>query len=64
LIDINKIDIDYKEIIYEKLHIYNDQVDKLQNELNENIYDNYNEKILELKQNIQAILNTKYEIIL
>jgi hypothetical protein len=52
------------ELIYEKLSVFNDQVQELHNELNENEWHDYNKKMGQLKKDIQSVLNAKYEIIL
>jgi phage host-nuclease inhibitor protein Gam len=67
LIDTTQINIDFAEIICEKLSLFNDRVQEIHNELNQNInniYNKYNEKIGQLKKEIQAVLNATYEIIL
>jgi len=64
LIDATQINIDFAEIIYEKLSLFNDRIQEIHNELNQNIYNKYNEKMEQLKKEIQAVLNENYEIIL
>jgi hypothetical protein len=53
--------MDFLEIICEKLGVFNDQVQELQDNLNKNICDKYNERMAQLKKDIQEVLNEKYE---
>jgi hypothetical protein len=65
LINTNEINVDFAELICEKLIVFNDQVQELQDNLNKgSLYylRSYNEKILQLKKDIQEVLSEKYEI--
>jgi Leucine-rich repeat (LRR) protein len=64
LIDATQINIDFAEIICEKLSLFNDRIQEIHNELNQNINNKYNEKMEQLKKDIQEVLNAKCEIIL
>jgi Leucine-rich repeat (LRR) protein len=62
LININTINLDMFEIICEKLSVFNAQIQELQDNLNKNICDKYNEIMAQLKKDVQEVLNEKYEI--
>ncbi len=64
LIDSIKINMDFAEIICEKLSVFNDRIQELQDKLNKNGWYSYNKKIAQLKKDIQEVLNATYEIIL
>ena len=64
LIDPAKINTKYAEIIYEKLNVLDYKIKEIEDELSKNISYQYNQKMSELKIEIDKILNFKFEIIL
>jgi Leucine-rich repeat (LRR) protein len=64
LIDPDKINTEYGEIICEKLNILDFKIKELEDKLNGNKIDQYNKNMSELKKEIDKILNFKFEIIL
>ena len=64
LIHLNKINTEYAEIIHEKLNILDYKIKEIEDELSKNISYQYNQKMSELKKEIDKILNFEFEIIL